>query len=194
MRLPIKNLTPWQQMAFAATLIERMLPNYKMFSEATKVGNSKVLRNQLDLIWQRLDKKQKININCEVQLEKLEEQIPDPEAFEFFGVFPALDACMALNALLQYIQQKDEELITQVSRLSLNSVSAYVELCILEEHEEMEDADELLIQQHPLMTWEKEMQNALFDLLQASSENTSTIKALKEMALGQGYSSLGIEL
>ncbi|WP_286270678.1 YjaG family protein [Thalassotalea hakodatensis] len=194
MRLPINKLSVWQQITFSAALLERMLPNYKMFSEATDVGDYRILRNQLNLVWQRLDKKQKVNINCEVQLEKLEAEIPDPEQFSFFGVFPALDACMALNALLQYIQDNDIELINQISRLSHNSVSAYVELLILEENSEIEDVDPLLINQDPLMKWEQEMQNAMFDLLQQSPENIQTIKAIKDMALGQGLSNLGMEI
>jgi uncharacterized protein YjaG (DUF416 family) len=52
--LPFATLSPWQQIAFAAALIERMLPNYQLFSTAADFGDAKVLRNQLDLIWQWL--------------------------------------------------------------------------------------------------------------------------------------------
>ncbi|GHF89882.1 YjaG family protein [Thalassotalea marina] len=195
-RLPFKKLSAWQQTAFCAALIERMLPNYAMFSQATDFGDVALLRNQLNLVWQRLDKNQKVKINYDVQLEKLEEQVPNPELFEFFGVFPALDTCMAVHALLQYLQTNDEECIEQVSRLSANSVSAYIELMLLEEMADEDDAviTEKDIAADPLMIWEKEMQNAVFDLLQESPENVKTIKELKSMVLEQGLSNLGLEI
>jgi len=52
--LPFDKLSPWQQIAFAAALLERMLPNYQMFSEAADFGDAKILRNQIDLVWQWL--------------------------------------------------------------------------------------------------------------------------------------------
>ncbi|MDG2394115.1 MAG: DUF416 family protein, partial [Thalassotalea sp.] len=62
LNLNLKNLSLWQQTAFAAALLERMLPNYKMFSQAADFGDPALLRNQLDLIWQRLGQGQvKIN-------------------------------------------------------------------------------------------------------------------------------------
>ncbi len=89
--LPIDQLSLWQKTAFSAALIERMLPNYKMFAENAGFGDFQLLRNQLDLIWQRPDKSQKVKINFDVQITKLEEQVPDPQAFDFFGVYPALE-------------------------------------------------------------------------------------------------------
>ena len=89
--LPYKNLSQWQQVAFCAALLERMLPNYQMFAEHAEFGDYKVLRNQLDLIWQWLDKNSRCKINYDAQIAKLEEQVPDPDAFDFFGVFPALE-------------------------------------------------------------------------------------------------------
>lgn len=195
-RLPFKKLSVWQQTAFCAAIIERMLPNYAMFSQATEFGDVNLLRNQLNLVWQRLDKSQKVKINYDVQLEKLEEQVPNPELFEFFGVFPALDTCMAVHALLQYLQSPDEDSVEQVSRLSANSVSAYIELMLLEElpEDDLSDIAESDIAEHPLMVWEKEMQSAIFDTLRASAENVKTIKDIKHLVLEQGLSNLGIEI
>lgn len=85
--LSFNTLSQWQQIAFSAALIERMLPNYKLFSEATKFGEDAILRNQLDLVWQWLDKNNRCKINYEAQLIKLEPQIPEPESFDFFGVY-----------------------------------------------------------------------------------------------------------
>jgi len=193
--LVLKKLSPWQRTAFCAALLERMLPNYVMFSQAVEFGDSKVLRNQLDLLWQKLADRA-IKINGEAQLVKLEAQIPEPKQFDFFGVYPALDTCMALTALLQGGQESGFEHIEQVSRLSQNSVSSYVELMLAQELEPQDDitlsADD--IAQHPLMEWELATQQELYDFLLANKENKQTCQQLKALALSEGLSNLGIEI
>jgi uncharacterized protein YjaG (DUF416 family) len=206
--LPFAKLSHWHQIAFSAALLERMLPNYQMFSEAADFGNAKVLRNQLDIIWQWLDNSNTVKINSEAQLLKLEAETPDPEAFDSFGVFPALDACMAFSALWQLMQVKplkkpkaadiDTDDIQSISRLSHNSVSYYVELLLLEEVEESTD-EELTItteqmDQHPLMQWEKDTQNELFNFLKFAAADKRTCKLAKQMSLSEGLSNLGIEI
>jgi uncharacterized protein YjaG (DUF416 family) len=194
--LPFEKLSRWQQIAFASALLERMLPNYRMFSESSQFGDYALLRNQLDLIWQWLDKNNQIKININAQLNKLEEQTPDPEAFDFFGVFPALDACMAMMSLFQLMQSngtdKDHEDINSISRLSHNSVSYYVELLLVDEG--ATDVDSVSINEHPLAVWEKETQYELFDFLKFAAENKRSCQLAKEMVLTEGLSNLGIEI
>ena len=205
--LPFKKLSKWQQITFAAALLERMLPNYQMFSEAEQFGDSQVLRNQLNIIWQWLANPQSVKINVEAQLNKLEPQIPDPEAFDSFGVFPALDVCMAISSLWQLIdfkpKAKKAEVATDdvqaISRLSVNSVSYFVELTLMQlEQEENESVDSEVsaeqIEAHPLMQWEKETQNELFDFLKFAAENKRSCQLAKEMVLSEGLSNLGIEI
>ena len=194
--LPFAKLSHWQQITFASALLERMLPNYQMFSESSQFGDYAVIRNQLDLVWQWLDKKNQIKINIEAQLTKLEEQTPDPQAFDFFGVFPALDVCMAMMSLLQLIQSngtdKNHEDINSVSRLSYNSVSYYVELLLIDEGEI--EVQSSTINEHPLAVWEKETQDELFDFLKFAAENKRSCQLAKEMVLTEGLSNLGIEI
>ncbi|MDG1751174.1 MAG: YjaG family protein [Thalassotalea sp.] len=197
--LPFAKLSQWQKIAFSAALIERMLPNYKIFAENSGFGNYQLIRNQLDLIWQRLDKNQKVKINYDAQLLKLEEQIPDPQAFDFFGVYPALDASMAVMSLLQAMQDNEGEGFDNISRLSENSVNFYVELCLAQELDEQnsgesEEISQQLIDDHPLMQWEKDTQNELFDYLKNAPENNATIKEIKNTVIEQGLSNLGIEI
>ena len=193
--LPYKNLSLWQRNAFCVALLERMLPNYQMFSQTADFGDYAVLRNQLDLFWQKLSDR-KIKINNEAQLAKLELQTPDPEKFDFFGVFPALDTCMALMSLLQGGQESGCEHSEQVSRLSLNSVSYYIELSLAQEHEQQEDIIISLndVENHPLMQWEMDTQQELFDFLLSATETKQTCVQLKTLALAEGLSNLGIEI
>jgi uncharacterized protein YjaG (DUF416 family) len=196
MKLNFSKLSHWQQTAFCAALLERMLPNYQLFSESVSFGDVKVLRNQLDMIWQKLASPQNTKISIEAQLTKLELQTPDPEEFEFFGVFPALDCCMAIMSLWQLMQTKPQddtaEDIESVSRLSENTVSGYVELLLGESSDDDVSMDDILA--HPLMTWEQETQQELFDFIQFAATSKRSCQLAKEMALGEGMSSLGIEL
>lgn len=198
--LPLKNLSQWQQVAFCAALLERMLPNYQMFAQHAEFGDYKVLRNQLDLIWQWLDKDSRCKINYDAQIAKLEEQVPDPEAFDFFGVFPALDGAMALMSLFQSMQDVQNSAFENIGKLSENSVSYYVELSLAQEMDEQTpDEEELIIspQQinaHPLMEWEKATQNELFDFLKNASENKASCQKAKALVLEEGLSNLGIEI
>lgn len=195
-QLPFATLSHWQQVAFASAILERMLPNYQMFSESCQFGEYTLLRNQLDLVWQWLDNKNQIKINIEAQLTKLEEQTPDPQAFDSFGVYPALDVCMAMMSLLQLIQShgkdKNHEDISSVSRLSENSVSYYVELLLIDDGAVEIDASQ--IADHPLAVWEKETQNELFDFLKFAAENKRSCQLAKTMVLAEGLSNLGIEI
>jgi uncharacterized protein YjaG (DUF416 family) len=198
--LPFKNLSQWQKITFCAALLERMLPNYQMFAEHAEFGDYKVLRNQLDLIWQWLDKDNRCKINYDAQIAKLDEQVPDPDAFDFFGVFPALDSAMALMSLFQSMQDPENSGFENIGKLSENSVSYYVELSLAQEIDaQAPEGDEIIIApeqiaQHPLMEWEIATQSELFDFLKDASENkTSCIKA-KALVLEEGLSNLGIEI
>lgn len=196
--LPFQKLSAWQQITFSAALIERMLPNYQMFSAVENFGDVAVLKNQLNLIWQWLDRKNRVKINYDAQIAKLEAQVPDPETFDSFGVFPAIDACMALLSLLQFMQDKEQQGAESVSKLSENTVAYYCELeqAQIEEDENTasHQATETLFDEHPLMQWEIATQNELFDFIQNQTETVKACKLAKAIVLEEGMSSLGIEI
>lgn len=191
--LSFNALSQWQQIAFSAALLERMLPNYKLFSEATEFGEYSVLRNQLDTVWQWLDKNNRCKINYEAQLTKLEPQIPEPESFDYFGVYPALDTCMAMVSLFQIMQDKDSDGCMNVSKLSENSVVKYVELILSQDMEEELISDEH-IDSHPLMEWELATQQELFSYISIAQENKKSCIHAKSLVLEEGLSNLGIEI
>jgi len=198
--LPFSKLSQWQQVAFSAALLERMLPNYQMFAEHVEFGDFKVLRNQLDLIWQWLDKANRCKINYDAQIAKLEEQVPDPDDFDFLGVFPALDSAMALMSLFQGMQDLESDSLSNISKLSENSVSYYVELSLAQKIDEITpDEEEIVISaqqiaEHPLMQWEIATQNELFEFLTTASENKASCLQAKAMVLEEGLSNLGIDI
>lgn len=191
--LSFNKLSQWQQIAYSAALLERMLPNYKLFAEATEFGEYTILRNQLDTIWQWLDKNNRCKINYEAQLAKLEPQIPDPESFDYFGVYPALDTCMAMVSLFQIMQDKSSDGCFNVSKLSENSVTKYVELILSQDIEQDAISDDM-IETHPLMEWELATQQELFNYISIAQENKKSCVHAKSLVLEEGLSNLGIEI
>jgi len=191
--LDFKQLSSWQRTAFCAVLLERMLPNYQLFSQVANFGDDKLLRNQLDLIWQKLSANH-VKINVDAQLNKLELQIPDPNDFDFFGAYLALDACMALMALLQGEQENSLDCIDQVSGLSKNSVIYYVELLLSQDLNDEDAIEEEEINNHPLMQWEIATQQEIFNFLLSAPENKLTCQKVKALVLSEGLSNLGIEI
>ena len=49
----IRELNTVQKAALAAALMERMLPNYSLFSDALEFGDPAVLKNALALCWEK---------------------------------------------------------------------------------------------------------------------------------------------
>ena len=83
----IRQLNYLQQAVLAAVMIERMLPNYLLFSEALEFGNGTELRNVLNSIWEKL-LLPKAKISLEKLNEKVEQNTPDIGDFDVFGFTP----------------------------------------------------------------------------------------------------------
>jgi uncharacterized protein len=48
----VRELDDWRARAFAGTLIERMLPNYQLFCEATSFSDATDMVNLVNLFWE----------------------------------------------------------------------------------------------------------------------------------------------
>lgn len=144
----IKSLNSWQQMAYGAALVARMSANYRLFSQLSGVGDGQVFSNILQLVWQ-CAAGQNDNIDFMRQQDKLTAITPDPAGFDGYGVWPALDACAALCALLSVCHSlkggKDklsafDELVSIVT-LSRSTIEQLLQAT--------DDVDD--IEQHPLI-------------------------------------------
>lgn len=101
--LRLERLESWQHVTFMACLCERMYPNYAMFCKQTEFGDGQIYRRILDLIWETLTVKD-AKVNFDSQLEKFEEAIPAADDYDLYGVYPAIDACVALSELLELVK------------------------------------------------------------------------------------------
>ncbi|ODC05039.1 hypothetical protein BFW38_17370 [Terasakiispira papahanaumokuakeensis] len=188
----LRELRHWQQVAFAAALAQRSLINYRLFSEMTDFGDAQALHHLVDLLWESVlvpDAK----INFAVQQENLQPLIPDPEQFDMYGVYPAIDAAMAVDMALELAQEADSEAVIRASKLSRSTVRQYLELTADDALEGAELAQ--WVRQQPLMSDENDFQDEV--LLQVAAHKKppkDAMKALRQLARNEGFSNLGLSL
>ena len=184
------QLNEAQQALVAATLMERMLPNYLLFSEVAEFGDGKILRDALSLVWEKQQVKH-LKVNIDKQLEKIEPNIPDVADFDLFGVYPALDAAMALCALLAGMKG-DEQGFADVCQLSLGTVNKVAEQELAAANDEITDA---MLAEHELVEYETGFQMMLIDwVCETEKPNNATIKQFRSRALEDGVTNIGIEV
>lgn len=181
----LERLNHRQQVAFALSCAERMHPNYGVFQREHQWGDATVLREGIDIGWRWLegepvtaDTLSKIGAACE-------QQAPDTEDFQSRTVSPALDAAMAVAAVMALIESQDVEKAVEIASLSRDTVDMFVQ-----ELEKMPaNAPDLedQIRQHPLMQAELERQSN--DL--ASIESGNDIRQLSVGWKSQAVSNIG---
>ena len=123
--LRLEKLAEWQHVVFMASLCERMYPNYQLFCSQTGFGDVAIYRHILDVVWETQVVKD-AKVNFDLQLEKLEGCIPAADEFDFYGVYPAIDACVALSELL-HSRLSGETLVhaITVSETSIHTVAMF---------------------------------------------------------------------
>lgn len=183
----VRDLKGWHAVAFAATMIQRMQPNFQLFCETTEFDDEGQFNKSLAAVWQWLTPKSG-KINFAVQLDKLEQNTPDASAFHTYGVYPAIDASISLASTIALITQDEPQGAVITSKLSQGCVEAFVEL-VSEEELQPEQ-----IKGHPLMLWEVEFQNELLGVLADLNASAESVKTLKALASAEGVSNIGIEI
>ena len=190
LQLRLEKLEPWKQITFMACLCERMYPNYAMFCDSTQFSESRIYRDILDSVWEQLTVKS-AKVNYERQLEKLEEIIPSSEDFEFYGVFPAIDACVGLSTLLHGLLDRDDlfESMQKVSQLSVQTVAdlEQVQTNIEVTNENQKD--------NQAVSEEWDVQWAIFrPLKDAQERDIDLIKDLRLELREEGISNIGLSV
>ena len=190
LQVRLEKFVPWQQMTFMACLCERMYPNYALFCENTEFADARKYREILDSVWELLTVKT-AKINFERQLEKLEELIPSSEEFEFYAVYPAIDACIGLSILLHALLDREEmfEAMIDLSQVSVKTVAQL---------EEAQGCDEITNEnqkQNEAICEELDVQWALFrPLRETEIRDIELIKELRIELREEGVSNIGISV
>ncbi len=181
----VRALEGADAIAFSAALLQRMVPNYQLFCELTEFAEPDTLSKCLGLIWESLCSP-KSKINFATQLEKVEEATPDVSDYDSFGVYPALDAAIAMSSAINLIMKVDPHGAVVVSKLSQGSVEAY----LLASGEATEDDVKI----HPLMQFEIAIQQELLDAVTTKAPMTQKVSKLKTIAASEGISNIGLEI
>lgn len=190
----MRELGFYQQAAVAATLLERMIPNYQLFAEVSETGDGALVRHSLDMVWEWLQVK-RAKINFERLQEELELVTPEVSNFDMFGVYPAVDAITALDMMLNGIREQDSGEFIHVAKISQASVARLIE-------HQSEDADvtseaelKKIVRDHELMHYEMDCLAELLDICSKIKEfGRDEIKSLKQWVQEQGVTNLGMEL
>ena len=182
-KININNADVWQPLCFAAATVERMYPNFVLFDEVSEGQSAKVFRIALDLVWELLTTDQ-AKIDFVKQYDKLEEVTPDPDNYDFYGVWPALDACVALSTLLECCAGQDECKVGAFIRLSKATIEAYIETSGFEGNPET----------HPLIEDHRAFCQELDCLLAAQAPKNSVIKSVKDLVSSLPVSNIGLDL
>ncbi|WP_127960226.1 YjaG family protein [Serratia microhaemolytica] len=189
LHLRLEKLASWQHLTFMASLCERMYPNYRMFCQQTAFADPAIYRRIIDLVWETLVVKD-AKVNFDSQLEKLEVVIPVAEEYDLYGVYPAIDACIALGELLHACLSGDtlEHAIT-ISETSIRTVAM---LEMTQAGEEMNDEQLKVL---PAIEQEWDIQWEIYRLLVACEErDLELIKGLRADLREAAVSNIGITL
>ena len=165
----IRELNYLQKAVLASALIERMLPNYGLFSEATGFGDEALLRSALNVCWEKI-LLPKSKIDLEKQVEKIEPNVPELADFDMFGTYPAIDAATSLLSLMHGLMGQDEQEFISVSKISQATVARFIEYQMTVEGEV---ADNKAVREHPLMQYEIEVLSELIDFVENMGRVTS---------------------
>jgi len=187
----LQRLDPPRLTAFCAALTERLYPNFALFSRLVEFGDAPQMRQILNGVWDHLGNTG-ARMNFEVQLDKVEANMPDLDEFDMYGASPALDAVLALFSTLSSILEGDEEEAISVSNLSRECVANFIE--VTEGDDQMSD-EELVrfINTHEMMQQEEAFQEEVLVQLEAGAKlNAARIRELRTLAQNEGVSNIGI--
>lgn len=186
----LKQLNDWQLATFCAAVSERLFPNYALFSQVAEFGDAQVLRTALDKVWDRLSNRCGA-VNFETQMEKVDAVIPEPDDFDMYGVYPALDTCVALITTLNQMVEASYQDARQISQLSLQGIETYLEVIA---DAELSDEDLVrFINTHPLIEIEQQFQDQLVEQLSRSAKvNIALLDSIRADANNDGVSNIGI--
>ena len=185
--LRLEKLESWQHVTFMACLCERMYPNYWAFCQQTGFGEGQLYRRILDLVWETLVVKD-AKVNFDSQLEKLEEAIPAAEDYDLYGVYPAIDACVALSELLH--SRLSGETLVHAIAVSEASITSVAMLEMTQAEREMTEEE---LKANPAVEEEWDIQWEIFRLLSACEErDLELIKGLRSDLRESGISNIGI--
>lgn len=190
-RKGLKQLGSWRQFAFLLALAERGYPNFALFADIVDGAHRTRFRELLDTAWSMLERKDHGQDVFRL-LTRLESVQPDPEAHDFYGVIPALNAWQLLEQAFLCHVNEDKERCEPGAQLAMDTVVSFVEMTEGEGLDE--DALVRLLDDNELVEIEQNFQQMLVKELQGCRKpSPGFIDHIRGMAANRGVSNLGLE-
>ncbi|PCQ12946.1 hypothetical protein CP995_24145, partial [Klebsiella pneumoniae] len=128
-------------------------------------------------------------VNFDSQLEKLEEAIPAADDFDMYGVYPAIDACVALSELIH--SRLSGETLEHAIEVSKTSITTVAMLEMTQEGREMTD-EELKANPAVEQEWGYSVGKFSACLADCEERDLELIKGLRADLREAGESNIGI--
>ncbi len=179
--MDLNSLSHWQQLSFCAAICERSFPNFQLFCEIEEQDDEqKQARKILNKAWEYLRGQLSSLKNIEKQLEPLNELIPEPNAYEHFGAYPAMDSMIALQSCIQGILDDSIEDAAAMQTMTHERL-----LEVIEMQGQNRESSEL---------WRRQLdfEQAALEIICAKTSHADAIKQLIPLSRDQGVSQLGI--
>ena len=180
----VRMLEEWQQIVLGAALVSRMAPNYALFCEVSDSGDSRVFNAILDVVWE-FARGDNTRIHFDKQQDKLEAITPDPARFDVYGVWPALDATVALASLLGACERFSSDDIIAIATVSQSTISHFLEASGADHQQS----------QHPLLAADSQFCQQLVQRLKRAdtAERRQVATATRQWVAGFEHSNIGLQ-
>lgn len=188
----LEQLSGWRERMFMLALAERAWPNLQLFCAACGHEGESELTEALSRAWASFAQAPGEDEVAE-QLDRLAERTPDPEQYDVYGVYPAIEACETLEQVYFAMLNDEKRRAMPISEQSLERVAQFVE----DTQCEGMDEDEVvrILDQSPLIKRELAFQKELVDALRKETAPSKLfVESIRILAQDDGVSNLGISL
>lgn len=188
----IRALSKKQQAVLSLMLLHRMLPNYQLFVAVTEFPQPYQIDNIMSNLWERL-LVHGAKLNFAALEEKVETLTPDENAYDMYGVYPAIYFCTGLLTYIAGEQNEEEYDAVAIAKVSQGSIVHLIEYQAGEQ-----ELDNTAIREHELMQREVALLTDYIDYVETINFKKLSASEVKRQALEKafedGASNIGIEV
>jgi hypothetical protein len=187
----LDGLSKHHRIAFAASCVERLLPNYTAFSRMEQWGDADLLHESLEKIWAYVQGGALSEMQFDELIEECEKIVPDTEDFSSRYTSAALDAANAVIETLSCCKDGSSHRAAEVASFARDTVDMFIQQ---REETNPVDADlEMNILEHPLMKREiKKQEDDLSELKNQTELTPDFVRRLRSSWSNMGLSNIDV--
>lgn len=177
----IRALPRKQQGILSLILLQRMLPNYQLFTAVTDFPQPHQIENVMNSLWERL-LVHGSKLNFVALEEKVEILTPDETDFEMYGVYPAIYFCTGLLNYIAGQQTEDDYDAVAIAKISQGCI-----VHLIEYQAGDVELDNSAIREHELMVNEVELLTELISWLESFDMKKLSANDIKKQCIAKAY-------